>query len=332
MSRQRQGNQALLAGIADLRAEIDEREAEIERLRSAMQRVMVANAAQEAAARAAAPQASAPAAPVAQPAQPASASATPPAQEQRRPPATQVPVRFANFNGFTRLTLAFAAEPVYDVDQSGDEVRVRFLGGELPSLLGLPAQTRNIESIATMPGMMEIRVAEGVNVRHAMLGTQVALTFHNRGLTPPESAGQPPRPRRPESSPDAGASPPSEPRTPPSETAAVAPSAPPRPASQETRPAPQETAAASPRATAPTPPPAPTQAAMPVPAQAAQVGLSGLRLRSVSRRAVLVETEDGEIHRVELGQTLPGVSAVAQEVRRDGDVWVLVTSGGILRP
>jgi hypothetical protein len=52
----------------------------------------------------------------------------------------------------------------------------------------------------------------------------------------------------------------------------------------------------------------------------------------VSRRAVLVETKDGEIHRVELGQTLPGVSAVAQEVRRDGDVWVLVTSGGILRP
>jgi hypothetical protein len=317
VSRQRQGNQALLAGIADLRAEIDEREAEIERLRSAMQRVMVANAAQEVAARTAAPQASTPAAPAAQPAQSTPASATPAAQEQRRPPVTQVPVRFANFNGFTRLTLAFPAEPVYDVDQSGDEVRVRFLGGELPSLLGLPAQIRNIESIATTPGVMEIRVAEGVNVRHAMLGTQVALTFHNRGLTPPETAGQPPRPRRPEPTPAAGASPPQEPNAPSSEPAAAAPSA-------------------SPRADAPTPPAPPQsasrQATAPVQPQAAQVDLSGLRLRSVSRRAVLIETEDGEIHRVELGQTLPGVSAIAQEVRRDGDVWVLVTSGGVLRP
>ena len=328
MSRQRQGNQALLAGIADLRAEIDEREAEIERLRSAMQRVMVANAAQEVAARAASPGASppsapaAPAAPAAQPAPSAPAApAAPQAQEQRRPPVVQIPVRFANFNGFTRLTLAFPAEPVYDVDQAGDEVRVRFLGGELPSLLGLPAQIRNIESISTMPGMMEIRVAEGVPVRHAMLGSQVALSFYNRGTTPPETAGAAPRPRRPESTTEAGGSPAQEPRPPRVETPA-APVAAPAPAPVVPPAAPRPAAAETPQ---PSRPPA-------APPAVAQVDLSGLRLRSVSRRAVLIETEDGEIHRVELGQTLPGVSAVAQEVRRDGDVWVLVTSGGILRP
>jgi hypothetical protein len=80
------------------------------------------------------------------------------------------------------------------------------------------------------------------------------------------------------------------------------------------------------------PNPALTRDSVSVQPQAAKVDLSGLKLRSVSRRAVLIETGDGEIHRVELGQTLPGMSVVAQEVRRDGDVWVLITSEGILRP
>lgn len=299
-TRYQRSLEAVLAGLGDMRAELDAREAEVAALRAMVER------------REPAPGASAASSAPATPSTPAAASSPP-----RQPP-PQIPVRVSTFANHTRLVLAFPAEPVYDVDQRDDIVRVRFLGNELPNLLGLPSSIRNVESLASTSGMLEIRVSEGVNVRHAMMGTQVALSFFNRGVEPPATAGQAPRERRPE------------------------PVASER---NEATPASVVTPATVP-ASVPVPGPvsgsAPVSASVPasVPASAAAAGsaetgmaaLEGWRLRSVSRRAVLVENAQGEIHRVELGQALPGSRVIAQEVRRDGDVWVLVTSVGILRP
>lgn len=316
IDRYRRGNEALLASIADLRAEIDLQDDAIAEFRRALEeRARQASVAQP-------PPEPAPVAPAAAP----------------RTPPVQIPIRLASFNSNTRLALSFPSEPVYDVDQRDNDVRVRFLGGELPNLLGLPAQIRNIESVASAPGLLEIRVAEGVTVRHAQVGAQISLSFFNRGVEPPATAGAAPRERRPDPARQEEVQPPAVPQVAPTTEASRPVSQPPSSREAPAAATAPQVASSSPASTpaagreAPVSPPAaqpPSQASVQPPAAAS---LAGLRLRSVSRRAVLVETSAGDIHRVELGETLPNSSAIAQEVRRDGEEWVLVTSVGVLRP
>jgi len=73
-------------------------------------------------------------------------------------------------------------------------------------------------------------------------------------------------------------------------------------------------------------------AAAPAPARQSAAparSLDGYALRGVSRDAAMVETPAGLL-RVELGKTIAG-AGVAREIRREGDSWVLVTSGGVIR-
>jgi hypothetical protein len=56
---------------------------------------------------------------------------------------------------------------------------------------------------------------------------------------------------------------------------------------------------------------------------------AGFALRGVSRNAALVQTPTGLLQ-VEMGDDIPGLG-LAQALRRDGETWVLVTSGGVIR-
>jgi pyruvate/2-oxoglutarate dehydrogenase complex dihydrolipoamide acyltransferase (E2) component len=107
----------------------------------------------------------------------------------------------------------------------------------------------------------------------------------------------------------------------------VAPAARPRPA------APAQ--AAAPRPTTPQPQAQPADAAPPAqPAQAAPAqpaALRGWQLRGVSQSAALLQTPQGQMQRVEMGEDVPGLGVV-REIRRDGDSFVLVTSRGMVRP
>jgi len=107
----------------------------------------------------------------------------------------------------------------------------------------------------------------------------------------------------------------------------VAPAARPQPA------APAQ--AAAPRPTTPQPQAQPAAAAPPAqPAQAAPAqpaALRGWQLRGVSQSAALLQTPQGQMQRVEMGEDVPGLGVV-REIRRDGDSFVLVTSRGMVRP
>lgn len=111
----------------------------------------------------------------------------------------------------------------------------------------------------------------------------------------------------------------------------AAPAARPQPAvpAQATAPrTPTPQPQAQPAATAPSAQPA--QAAPPQPV-AAQAGLRGWQLRGVSQSAALLQTPQGQMQRVEIGEDVPGLGVV-REIRRDGDSYVLVTSRGMVRP
>lgn len=73
------------------------------------------------------------------------------------------------------------------------------------------------------------------------------------------------------------------------------------------------------------------QAAQVRPAASPNRVLQGWTLRGVSRTEVLVERAGGELLKIEIGKSLPGVGNV-QSVRRYQDTWEVVTSGGIVRP
>jgi len=287
IERQRRGSQdAILGGIADLRGELERRDAEIEELRRRTAELAATGVRQ--------------------------AAAPPPSPPPPR--VVQASMRYTASPTHARLVLGFPDEPVYDIEQEGNEIRMRILGDVRPNLAGLPIRMRHIEYMTAAPGLLEIMVAEGTRVRHRRLGAQVVLSFHDGRTPPPPDSGEEPRARR--------------------RTGAA------REAAADARPG----GAEPPRAAAPLPGPerqdrpggGPSRAIAPAepPRQPEGSGtIEGLRLRSVSRRAVLVERGDGEIVRVELGEAIPGTrGAIAREIRKEGEVWVLETSAGVLRP
>lgn len=112
---------------------------------------------------------------------------------------------------------------------------------------------------------------------------------------------------------------------PPQNTAAQPPAIPTRP---QSAPAPQPQAA-----TQPTPAPAPArQTSAPVPSQTqAPANISGWSLRGVSQNAALLQTPNGQLQRVELGEDVRDIGTV-REIRREGDSFVVITSRGAIRP
>lgn len=233
-------------------------------------------------------------------------AAAPPQPPPQPPPAA--PMRHVAAGNHQRLVVTLPHEAVYEAVQDGNVVRVTFPDPVLPDPSRLPRSIKGVASLVTDVGAVEIRLAGDHPVRHAAFGRDVVIAVFDEGSTPPPSAGAPPRSARSASASGAAQAAPAMPVPPP---AAVPPVPPAAPAA---------------------PPPAVSAAAAPQVARVPEAdALAGWVLRSVSRRAVLVE-RNGETHRVELGATLPGTAIRALEVRRDGEVWVLVTSAGVLRP
>lgn len=222
------------------------------------------------------------------------------AAAEAEPP--RIPVRAGDHAGHGRIVFDWPQRTDYAVAVEGATVRVTFTAPGVPDLGTLGRAPRNVTAIAGSGGAVELRLAEGAELRHFRLGTRIVLDISDpaqrvaaaraeparadttpaaappaagqaaapRALPlpppatprPPPRVAQAPRPAEPRARPTAPAEQPAAAAPRPATPAIADPPAPVAPAQAQSQP---EPAAASPAA--PAPPPAaeaPRPAAPPV--------------------------------------------------------------------
>jgi hypothetical protein len=202
----------------------------------------------------------------------------------------RIPVRAGDHAGHGRLVFDWPERTDYSVTVEGSTVRIAFAAPGVPDLAALGRTPRNVTAIAGSAGAVELRLADGAELRHFRLGTRIVLDIADpspRAAAAPARAAEPPRAAAAAARAEAAAPPASAPpAAPPTRAAALPPPPPPPPrsppraadaaAGQRGQPAaPAEPAVAAPRppaAPAAGPPPAPAEAQAPPAPVAAVTG------------------------------------------------------------
>jgi hypothetical protein len=87
----------------------------------------------------------------------------------------RVGVRTGDHPGHGRIVFDWMAAPVYQVEQQGDRVILRFPNADAIDLAGARRLPRNILAVAKVPGGVELTLRPGARIRHFRNGPKVAL-------------------------------------------------------------------------------------------------------------------------------------------------------------
>lgn len=183
----------------------------------------------------------------------------------------RIPVRAGDHASHGRLVFDWPQRTDYTVTVEGATARVTFAAPGVPDLAALGRAPRNVTAIAGSAGAIELRLADGAELRHFRIGTRIVLDI----MDPAQRvAGSLPEAPRADGAPAARTAaapqrrtaalpppPPPTPRIPPSPAAGAAPAQAARDAAQ--------TAPPAPRATAPEPSTPAVAQALPQPGPAA---------------------------------------------------------------
>ncbi|WP_431301952.1 hypothetical protein [Sediminicoccus sp. BL-A-41-H5] len=130
----------------------------------------------------------------------------PPGAAQER-----VGVRTGDHPGHGRIVFDWLAAPVYQVEQQGDRVILRFPNAEAIDLAGARRLPRNILAVAKVPGGVELTLRPGARIRHFRNGPKVALDAldpgETQGTEAPRAPTEPPRAAAPRPTREAAAPP-----------------------------------------------------------------------------------------------------------------------------
>lgn len=96
----------------------------------------------------------------------------------------RVGVRTGDHPGHGRIVFDWSTPPVYQVEQQGERVILRFPNAEAVDLGGARRLPRNILAVAKVPGGVELTLRPGARIRHFRNGPKVALD----ALDPSETA------------------------------------------------------------------------------------------------------------------------------------------------
>ena len=109
----------------------------------------------------------------------------------------RVGVRTGDHPGHGRIVFDWTAAPVYQVEQQGDRVILRFPNAEAIDLAGARRLPRNILAVAKVPGGVELTLRPGARIRHFRNGPKVALDAldptETREAEAPRPPAEPPR-------------------------------------------------------------------------------------------------------------------------------------------
>jgi hypothetical protein len=193
------------------------------------------------------------------------------AAAQAGPP--RIPVRAGDHAGHGRLVFDWPERTDYSVTVEGTTVRIAFAAPGVPDLAALGRTPRNVTAIAGSAGAVELRLADGAELRHFRLGTRIVLDIADPS---PRAAAEPPRAAAAAARAEAAAPPASAPPAAPPTRAAALPLPPPPPpnppragdAAARTGQRGQPAAPAEPTVAAPRPPAAPRAEPPPASAEA----------------------------------------------------------------
>ena len=104
------------------------------------------------------------------------------AHAQAEPP--RVPVRVGDHAGHGRIVFDWQQRTDYSVTVEGSNVRVTFAAPGVPDLAALHRAPRNVAAIAGSAGAVELRIAEGAELRHFRLGTRIVIDIADPAVRP----------------------------------------------------------------------------------------------------------------------------------------------------
>jgi hypothetical protein len=119
---------------------------------------------------------------------------------QSDPP--RIPVRAGDHAGHGRIVFDWPQRTDYSVTVDGATVRITFAAPGVPDLGSLGRAPRNVRAIAGSAGAVELRLADGAELRHFRLGSRIVLDIADppqrvaaAGAEAPRAAEQPAAPR-----------------------------------------------------------------------------------------------------------------------------------------